>query len=277
MTQFKELIAPAFDGVPAIDVDVDDVFSLEAAQGVQRKDGQRFDFMWRKKPGADRLFVFFSGAIDRSKYQPPFFHRWSWAPKFPGHCLFFSDPELWNSPNVGLAWFAGNRSSNHLENIVNLISTTASALGISNDKVWMYGSSGGGFAALMAAAHLEGASATCINPQISIRNYYKPFADRYFISAFGTDNPEAIFDARFDVLCHVEKLRNRRIIYAQNTTDTFHYKNHFSVFSALMKEGIHGGNASLYEEVIFSLEGGHNAIESGSVFDDILSRMIQSG
>lgn len=272
MAHYTDSIAPSFEGVPLIEFS-DEIFHHEIAQGVQQKDGQRYDFMWRRRPGANRLFVFFSGAINRSKNRPPFFHRWSWAPKFPGHCLFFSDPELWNSTDVGLAWFAGNRNSNHLDNIINLILTAASRSGVPNNNIWMYGSSGGGFAALMAAAHCQGSSVTCINPQISIRKYYSLHVNNYFSSAFGTTDPEPYFEPRFDVLSHIEELRNRRVIYAQNTTDVFHYKNHFSVFSDIMRSKPKLDNAGSYEEVIFSLEGGHNAIESGSVFDDILSRM----
>lgn len=63
--------------------------------------GLTYDLLWSPKPGAKRLFVLFSGDAMRSKNNPPVFQRWSWAPQFPGHCLYVSDPTLLMAPSEG--------------------------------------------------------------------------------------------------------------------------------------------------------------------------------
>jgi len=56
----------------------------------------------------NKLFVFFSGYVDRTRLSLPVFHRWSWSGQFPGHTLYISDPTLLLSSRLGLGWYIGS-------------------------------------------------------------------------------------------------------------------------------------------------------------------------
>lgn len=74
---------------------------------LEKEGKHRIDYLWQPNLEHDRLFVLFSGNAMRSKNDPPVFQRWSWSKHFPGSCLYVSDPSLYLSKDIGLAWYSG--------------------------------------------------------------------------------------------------------------------------------------------------------------------------
>ncbi|WP_146339480.1 hypothetical protein [Nesterenkonia sp. NBAIMH1] len=93
-------------------------------------DGERYDFILSPRREAHRLIVFFSGDARRDKFQPPVFQRWSWADKFPAHCLYMSDPALYRSETLGLTWYAGAAEQDYLKHIWGIVDRIADQLGV---------------------------------------------------------------------------------------------------------------------------------------------------
>ena len=120
-----------------------------------------------------RLFVMLSAAVDRSKYRLPVFNRWTWAEmkKFPGHVLCVADPTLELHDAMNLGWYLGTDENDASEELSRFIRRFAEVLGIPEDKIVIWGSSGGGFAALALASRIEKATAVAVNAQTDILAY----------------------------------------------------------------------------------------------------------
>lgn len=243
-------------------------------------EGHRIDYLWRPNLEHRRLFVLFSGNAMRSRNDPPVFQRWSWASHFPGSCLYVSDPTLYLSRDIGLAWYSGTAKFDPLPFVAQRILDIAAQIGIARENIFSYGSSGGGFAALRLAAITEGIGAISVNPQIQIRHYEMlGSTDRYTRTCFGNiDRIEASlrYPDRFDMLAHVDALRQRRVIYIQNTSDTHHFNIHYTPFCASMGTSTDANTTEgLFRRLLFDDPGGHAKAETPEVFKvtmDIVTR-----
>ena len=106
-----------------------------------------------------------------SPQQNPVFHRWSWSAHFPDcHFMSLSDPALYSSPDVRAGWFMGPRED-IIKVLASHIDAMAAMLSIKRDNIVLYGSSMGGFGALMISAELPGTLAIAEVPQIDMRKY----------------------------------------------------------------------------------------------------------
>ena len=245
--------------------------SLRSAPAIYdtTRDGHRFDFLLSPREGADRLFVFFSGDAMRSKYNPPVFQRWKWAPMMPGHCLYVSDPTLAISDTLGLSWYCGTEHWDPQARIAEIVGEVASRLGVTADRIVTYGSSGGGFASLRILPALPQASAITINPQTDVTRYKFKNVEKYIDLAAGTrDRAEALRRMpRLSLYSIVDELRDRRIAYLQNTLDDHHYEAHYQPFRAALAED---GAAPRFAAIEFSAEGGHGAAETPEAINNAL-------
>jgi hypothetical protein len=236
--------------------------------------GFRFDLLWRPNPGHRRLFVFFSGDAMRSRNDPPVFQRWSWGPHFPGHCLYFSDPSLYLHPRLGLAWYAGTQKYDPLPAIARTIREICLAQDIPLSRVFSYGSSGGGFAALRLLSMLPDIGAIAINAQTNVTRYEKKNTERYLDICFAKrDRVQALKDypQRLSLFVHVPVLLGRRIIYIQNEMDTHHYDIHYRPFCGAMGSDAEANETEgPFRRLLFAHEGGHTKAETPEVFGKAL-------
>jgi pimeloyl-ACP methyl ester carboxylesterase len=128
--------------------------------------------------GSDTLFVVLNGAVDRKKHVLPVFARWNWGKVLGGHVLSICDPTLRLDAELRLGWFLGTRDANPFPTLTRVVGWAESNLGIAPDKVVFYGSSGGGFASILAAAQRPVGRVVAINPQTDIVAYYPPAVKR---------------------------------------------------------------------------------------------------
>ncbi|WP_147640430.1 alpha/beta hydrolase family protein [Nesterenkonia massiliensis] len=234
----------------------------EAAHYVTRAEKDQYDFLHLPKPAGEKLFVFFSGHADRSKGRPPIFQRWTWADKFPGHCVFFSDPALLRADRMSVGYYSGSRERDVLNVIAELVDELAQLHGVARENIVTYGSSAGGFASLRIAEHLPGASHIAINPQTDLSLHYPEKINRVAKLLYGADSMQALpgdLQTRFTVHREAVLSQGGRFLVLQNTADEFHFANHYSTLvdyaaAAGMREKI-----STYE---FYHGGGHRSGES---------------
>lgn len=238
----------------------------------------RFDFLFSKGK-EPRLFVIFSGDIDRKKITPPAFQRWTWADKFPGHCLFISDPSLHLDPSLGLAWYAGTSRSDPLPTISRLVREIARELKIPDGNLYAYGSSGGGFAALRLASIMPELVPIAINPQTDVLKYTNGAVDRCLKLCFScATRPEAEekFSSRLSLFPSLDQFRGRRMIYAQNRVDEHHYTTHYQPFVAAL--GLDFDTEYRTDEasvILFEHPDGHRKAETSEAFNEIMELVIR--
>lgn len=240
--------------------------------------GHRYDFILSKK-NSSRLFVIFSGSANAKKLKlnPPVFQRWKWAALFPGSTLYVSDPSLYINNNLSLAWYIGTKEVDHLDVISRVVNEVAGSLGVNNHNIIGYGSSGGGFASLRMSAFIEGMTSVAINPQIVIKNYHKKAVNKYLKLCFGESFESFDFNknsSRFDIRsAGINKKRNKLVV-AQNTEDTFHLDNHYSLIcdewggASTMEV-----NSENFKTILFSHPGGHSKAETKTVFKRIMENV----
>ena len=218
-------------------------------------------------PEADRLFVMFSGAVDRSK-PLPVFARWNWGKVLGGHVLSVCDPTLFLDDQLRLGWFVGNRTLDPMGALVRIVDRVRALTRIGEGRVIFYGSSGGGFAALLAAASLPHGRAIAINPQSEIINYYpRAVADvaRVFAKGWTPARCRDAYPLRWSALAAVAEAnraqRDLRIVYAQNLIDKWHHARHYIPFCAQTGASASGGLSrdGRIRTHVFSSPEGHGA------------------
>jgi hypothetical protein len=218
-------------------------------------------------PGADRLFVMLNGAVDRSK-PLPVFARWNWGKVLGGHVLSVCDPTLYLDDELRLGWFVGNRTMDPMTALRRTAETVRSVLGIASDRMVFYGSSGGGFAAMVAAAGLRCGRAIAVNPQTDITHYYpRPVAGiaKVFAPGWTPQRCRDTYPLRWSALAALAEARRSgndlRLVYAQNLVDKAHHARHFLPFCEQAQAPAAGG-VSVDGTVlthVFSSPEGHGA------------------
>lgn len=243
-----------------------------------QRDGMTYDFI--VSPAAhpsNELFLLFSGHIDRKKMQPPVFRRWSWAEKFAGHCLYFSDPTLYLGTDFGLSWYCGTTTIDPMPVIAELALDIAGRLGIAPAGLLAYGSSGGGFAALRLATLVPELSVVAINPQTDVTRYRPRLVQAYLDSCLGGMAPEEAlqrFPRRFSIIENADLLRNTRILYYQNRKDHFHISHHMRPFAKKMRlKAENDYTTRRCKLIMFDKEGGHSAAETEEIFSSFRDQM----
>ncbi len=237
----------------------------------------RFDFLWQPKPDSNRLFLIFSGDAMRKKNDPPVFQRWSWAPYFPGNCLFVSDPALYISEKIGLAWYSGVRRCDFLKVISVLVDEVIETLRIDVQNVYSYGSSGGGFAALRLACFSTNVKPIAINPQTQICQYEYRSVERYLqkcLNVQSRHDGELLFSERLNLCNHSSLLSERRIFYIQNVLDTHHVDVHYKPFCESMGVSTeHDLEHPTFKRYHFSHPDGHRKAETREVFIELMTQI----
>lgn len=135
-------------------------------------DGVRLEcFALLARQAEHLLCLFPSAQLGQGDRRNPAFHRWSWAYQLPGfHTLSISDPGLYETP-LHANWFQSPQGHDHVQAMAGFIAAIARQVGMPADRVVLYGSSMGGFGALMVGAHLPASMVIAEVPQIDLRRY----------------------------------------------------------------------------------------------------------
>ena len=194
-----------------------------------------------------RLFILPSGATDRNKITLPYFNRWTWAAagKFPGHVLCIGDPTLELHDEMRLGWYLGKDTHDATDELCSFVQRFAETLGIPEDKIVFWGSSGGGFAALALASRIEGSTAVAINAQTDALAYHVAgvvdmVRDLCFDGRSAVDIQQ-MFGRRVNMEKAWVNNRNSRAILVQNKLDTHHYNCHFQSYWTALGGNPEGG------------------------------------
>jgi len=185
----------------------------------------------------DNVVVLFNGALSGKPSSRPTFMRWSWAYENNVSFISFDDPVVSCTQLTNLGWYVGTENYDIQEYINNIIVHLTKTLNISPSRISFYGSSGGGFAAIMASIRLKNSIAIACNPQTNVFNYYEKFSKKFTDSFFqGVDlSSESNIYYRFCLKAAILKFDYiPTIIYNQNIQDKFHLEKHFIPFQSTL-------------------------------------------
>lgn len=241
---------------PITDLRLADLENREAPTGHYNceHEGVTFPLLFRLRPGSNLLYVLLSATTPR-RYQYPYYSRWSWGAVFPGNTLNIADPTQTQGRGLSVGWYLGNEKRDYIELVKDIVAGFAAKLGVPGNRVIIYGSSAGGFAALRLAFRLPGSLACVLNPQVDLAAYKPGPVTALLKNAFGgkklEDLPEKV-RSRFSLLTDAQNFKNARAVYAQNIRDEFHYENHYKL---VRRSALHKRHKFVYQE--YEGDGGH--------------------
>lgn len=192
--------------------------------------GVPIDVMFQPK-GERTTVVVFNGAPDGATRLPHLVGGGA-LKGVPANRILLSDPSLYLSPDLTLAWFAGSAAQPALQSdLAKIIDTMLRSSGCQN--VIFFGSSGAGFAALAYSKQFPGSACVAVNPQTRVDRYYAELRDRYVRLAWNAENITLLpRQVRIDMVDEYARGFTNHVAYIQNTRDSFHVRNHQEPFIA---------------------------------------------
>lgn len=228
--------------------------------------GETWSFPCLYYPGLeDALFVMMPAAVDRSKIVLPSFSRWTWAKKgaFPGHAICIADPTLELGEEMRLGWCLGKKADDATDQLVAFITRFAEAKGIANERITIWGSSAGGFAALAVASRIPGSTAVAINAQTDALSYHMAkqvaLVQKFCFDDDTEEQIRAQYAPRVDMRVQWAQFNQSRAILIQNELDVHHYDVHFKPFWASLGGAVQHGISStgIHKAWVYTDENGH--------------------
>jgi hypothetical protein len=191
-----------------------------------------------------------------------------------------ADPTLELHDEMNLGWYLGTDQHDVSEELSGFIRRFAEALGIPDDKIVIWGSSGGGFSALAVTSHIEKATAVAINAQTDIFAYeiarYIETVRRCCFSNQTAEDIREHFGPRVNMAQAWRGNSSSRAILIQNKLDTHHYACHFKPYWQALGGTAEGGASAdgRHYAWLYSDPNGH-APESEQMIPGILSLIDQ--
>lgn len=221
----------------------------------------------------DNVVVFFNGATTGELTGRSNFMRWSWGYNAGISFISFDDPVVSCTKLTNLGWYIGTKDIDVQKVINEILQHIIASNNIAPNRVVFYGSSGGGFAAIMAATRLRGSIAIAINPQTNILNYhrksYEKILKNFFCNNSELERAHTKYLSRFSTIeySNISKYIPN-IIYIQNTQDSFHVNNHYIPFHKFYIDSTRGiGNFKNRLHIrLFNDEKGHSGISDKNEF-----------
>ncbi|MFM1704470.1 alpha/beta hydrolase family protein [Aeromonas salmonicida] len=231
----------------------------------------------------DKIVVFFNGATTGELTGRSNFMRWSWGYKAGISFISFDDPVVSCTKLTNLGWYIGTKNIDVQEVINEILQHIIESNNIAPNRVVFYGSSGGGFAAIMAAIRLRGSIAVAINPQTNIFKYHKKSHEKIINNFFSPidllDNKKMKAIERFSTIESIRKSQYiPNILYIQNTQDAFHLNNHyipFHDFYMKMTRDVGTFKNRLHIR-LFNHEDGHSSISDKNEFLNEVSFALEN-
>lgn len=232
--------------------------------------------LFRNETKSKKLYVFFSGFVNRQQTQLPAFHRWSWHNQFDGHTLYISDPMLEETTNLGLGWYIGSCEIDLINLLGDLVNDVARNLNVDECNIIFYGSSGGGFAAIRMLSLFSNAASISINPQTTLTSFEgKALQDYLNVFFNGISKVEFAerYPARNELAEIATKIEYSSIVYAQNLVDPHHINKHLP---ALFKKEDSGWQPKVLKNVsllFFDDDRGHGVAEPNALVPEFISEV----
>lgn len=185
------------------------------------------------RPGQPLVIWFHGATPPHRRIQLPFFQGLGISESLPSSIMSISDPTLYASRALRIAWFAGSRDFPLQTILLKVIAEML--LRCSPSRTILAGGSSGGFAALYYSRFLSDSLTLVWNPQTNILAYDPGLVARYGRTAFGFRGIDET-RRRLSKYIHCDLTTTQRytlhdppVIYMQNRTD-HHTNGHLKPF-----------------------------------------------
>ncbi|MBV7468724.1 D-glucuronyl C5-epimerase family protein [Aeromonas sp. sif0611] len=133
----------------------------------------RIDCVCNFRKDSKHTIIFMPSAQPKKdEIQNPIFHRWSWSKYLKEQSIItFSDPSLYGAKLHGGWFISGDENIDYIEEMAVFAKELLIKLNLSENKIIIYGSSMGGFGALMLSSKIENSYAIAEVPQLNLLNY----------------------------------------------------------------------------------------------------------
>jgi len=199
--------------------------------------GLRFDYLLHLRRKAEKLLVILPNAIPeklRAEGKLPYFPRWSWIEEIKHSVVIVNDPVLFLNDKVLLGWMAGTKDAYATELCLETLDEIMDSHKLTEDRLVLFGSSGGGFVGLVMGARRPKATVIADIPQTNILQYYERLWRAGLDVYYPGETAESLLAAWPERFVALEAFRKysipSRIHYLQALTDHFHYTGHFLPF-----------------------------------------------
>ncbi|WP_156096049.1 glycosyl transferase family 2 [Methanobacterium sp. SMA-27] len=208
---------------------LDELFSLEV-----NNNNVKYEFIIRFSSINKNLICFGSGAYEPEKISPPIYRRHSWESKFEESVIYYNDPTLYIDPELYIGWGIGKIDDWYLLVIADIIQILARKNNITPENMLFFGSSGGGFTAIMLSTFIKNSSVIVNNPQIFLTNYAKRHLNQMINSCFDNLDLETVLEQyghRIDIVkCFEHQQYMPNLTYIVNSDSKNDILNHFIPF-----------------------------------------------
>lgn len=192
------------------------------------------DVLFAPSRSSRRLAVFFNS---QQKSRSLKMFTWQKASRdFVADRLFISDPTVYAAESLNLGWYLGTSLLNMQTHITELIDFFASSRG--TEEIIFFGSSGGGFPALLYSQTFDNAIAVTMAPTTTVRHHSNPVLVNAWLQ-----HAHSIIDGNFerlpddlilDLAAHYDgRWRNPAIILQNRTDEDFRETQTLPLLSSL--------------------------------------------
>jgi pimeloyl-ACP methyl ester carboxylesterase len=235
--------APPFDPIQLVGrLDDLQIFHDRQVQyRIELPGGALLDMFAFIRSDTDKVILSGQDALNPNKPPLPYFPRWSWYPDLPYSFVTFNDPTLYRSDELLGGWCQFDAAHFGIEMIADVLSRLLRAAGLSKSNAVLYGSSAGGFWALMTGALLPDAAVVADISQTNLLTYPPAHHVRRLFDVCYPGIPHEVvreqFADRLSVARFYERVgqRPRRIYYHQNTLDESHVETQMRPFIEAMR------------------------------------------
>lgn len=160
-----------FDRYSINEIDLIEEDKLALIEGSMRD--KKVEAMVRFRADTRNIIVFLPSAQKLSEPPKiPVFHRASWGAEFPDSTIItLSDPALYDTGGHACWFLSPSYDEDYIENLSDFLKLIVTKLSLDEVGIYLYGSSMGGFGALMMASHLPNSHAIAEVPQLDLRTY----------------------------------------------------------------------------------------------------------
>lgn len=211
----------------------------------------------------------------------PSFSRWSWYSATEYFWLCVEDPMYYIYEKLPLGWFYGDKTHNFRQYVAQIANAVASLYGIDKKDVIFYGGSGGGTAAIHAAALFEGGSAIAINAQYNFNENHKNIDN--FVMHTGIDIRKEDDFHRNDIAWIINNHQKTKFIIVENCLSKWDYSNHLQYIADKLNFIPSYGISSQNNVIMYLYEAesefAHSAFEDKNLFFSLifLSKLAVDG
>ena len=187
-------------------------FGKQCVSKVPISSGSSISVFSYLKRESDSLIVLLPSALSPAhKFDGAVFHRWSWYEKFDSSVVAISDPSFERDGLLG-GWFIDDGTSDLMASFCEIVEAFIGALGVDESKVVFYGSSMGGFGALMLASFFSKSLAVAEVPQIDLREYpWKSATDAIQEKCLSGESISDFFERFPERISVVERFKRNRV------------------------------------------------------------------